>query len=105
MTRLFCLWLPNWPIQRVQAERSIAAEPEVNCARSEAIDSPVVLWREDPRRGRLVAACCHQARAAGVNIAMPIAQASELVQSGRVRPRLLPHDIDADDRALRQIAW
>ncbi|MCP4887465.1 MAG: DNA polymerase Y family protein [Planctomycetaceae bacterium] len=105
MTRLFCLWLPNWPIQRVQAERSIAAEPEVNCAPSEAIDSPVVLWREDPRRGRLVAACCHQARAAGVNIAMPIAQASELVQSGRVKPRLLPHDIDADDRALRQIAW
>ncbi len=38
----------------------------------------MVIWRTDPRRGRLVVACCDSAAAMGVRTGMPIAQAAEL---------------------------
>lgn len=98
MKRLFCLWLPNWPIQRVHAEQLAATEPD-------GPPGPIILWREDPRRGRVVAACCRRAREAGVHVLLPVAQAAEMVQRSGSQPRLLQHDLNSDDEALRKIAW
>ena len=47
------------------------------------LDRPLVLWDTDPRRGRLVVACCRRAAAAGTRVGMPIAGASELTQPKR----------------------
>ena len=77
--------------------------------------APTVLWKEDPRRGRLVVACCPTAQSLGVRIGMPIAQAVEmcaarlsekssttrLAESYRLSQ---PHDIRLDQETLQQIA-
>jgi protein ImuB len=48
-------------------------------------EPPVILWRNDPRRGRMVVACCPRARQIGVRIGLPIAQATEWVRSANRR--------------------
>lgn len=83
MKRLLCVWLPNWPIQRV-----LVAQPELT-------QYPIVLSRRDPRRGQLVAACCRKARNQGVRVEMPFAEARALVQQATARPlvtRVQPTD-------------
>ena len=122
MTRLLCVWLPNWPIQRLwTARRNAVVAPEENLtddlddlSLEELSGSPVpsgpptVLWHEDARRGRLVVACCAAARALGVRPAMKIAQASELIQcSSHVCGEEViqqQHDRLLDQEMLEQIA-
>ena len=65
MKRALCIWIPNWPIQRVAA------------ARPELKGRPVVLY-ETYRGGRRVTACSAQAEAMGIAIGMPLAEATAL---------------------------
>jgi protein ImuB len=67
MTRILCLWLPNWPIQRL-----VHSRPELR-ARA------VVLEAAGPR-GNCVAACCATAAAQGIRPDMPVAEAKSLVR-------------------------
>jgi protein ImuB len=114
-----CLWLPSWPIQRC-----VAARPELRCQR-------VVLFHQDSRRGRLVAAASPLGMQAGVREGMPLSEAKSLLQrASRVRstdrtpaslskPPAIPpdhsqtntssffifeHDPVADHEALNQLA-
>ncbi|NNJ24224.1 hypothetical protein [Alienimonas chondri] len=97
MTRILCLWMPDWPVQRVRRDQTTEAptdaptneptnEPtDERTAPSEAdagsspvpADAasflPLVLHRPG-RRGREVAACCRESRRAGVRIGMPLAE-------------------------------
>jgi protein ImuB len=61
------LRLPHWSVQRLLAER-----PELRAG-------PLLLLQRDSRRGSVVAACCDQARAAGVRIGTPLAEATALL--------------------------
>ncbi|MFK8114177.1 MAG: hypothetical protein AB8B91_18390 [Rubripirellula sp.] len=63
-----------------------------------------MLWKEDPRRGRLVVACCHHARALGIRVSMPIAQAGEMAQQSDHAPIIDRHDPALDREALEQVA-
>ena len=87
MTRILCLWLPNWPIQRLARTR-----PELS-------GRPLVL--EAPgTRGSRVAACCRVAAAQGVRVDMPLAEAKSLLPSVAVER----HDPAADCEELRRLA-
>ena len=66
--RILCLWLPEWPIQRL-----IVAEPELRQQR-------VVLFRTDSRKGKLVASASPLARRLGIRRDMPMAEAKALLQ-------------------------
>ncbi len=65
-TRVLCIWLPNWPIQRV-----IAAEPEL-------LHRALVLESRDARRGLVVAAANLAARNAGAVIGMRMSELAAL---------------------------
>jgi protein ImuB len=76
-------------------------------AASRPPQTPLILWRHDPRRGRLVVACCRQARRRGVRPGLAIAQAMELAegaQDSAAPPRLAEHDPVADTAALQRLA-
>lgn len=66
--KILCAWLPNWPIQRVQA-----LEPSLS-------QQPLALTARDPRRGLIVAAANRWARAAGVRPHMRLAEATGLAE-------------------------
>ena len=72
--------------------------------------SPVVLWREDPRRGRIVVSVCGTCRSRGVRLGMSVAQASELVGrqanpgDGSADVILAMHDVGADAEAITRLA-
>jgi protein ImuB len=66
--RIACLWFPNWPIQRL-----VVARPELR-------RQYLVLFQQDPRRGRLVAATSPLAIQAGVRVGMPLSEAKSLLQ-------------------------
>jgi protein ImuB len=87
MMRILCLWLPNWPIQRL-----IHARPELN-------GRPVVL-RVDTPRGGCVAACSAAAAAGGVRPDMPLAEAKSLVRGLAIEP----YEPQTDRRALARLA-
>jgi protein ImuB len=87
MTRILCLWLPNWPIQRL-----IRSRPELD-------ERPVALVRNEPRGG-VVVLCCHRARGAGVQPGMPLAEAQALVRG----LASAVYDPVADRRALEKLA-
>ncbi len=111
MKRLLCIWLPNWPIQRLQSElRQAAGRDSVPL-----VEAPIVLWNENSRRGRLVVACSHAASELGVRVSMKLAEAADLVRSSsnsRLRqsdsstspPLIQRHDKGLDQRSLEQIA-
>ena len=67
--RLLCVWLPNWPIQRIQAEDPTLAE------------KPLLLSTRDPRRGLLVAAANLAAREENVKPGMQLSEATALVEA------------------------
>jgi protein ImuB len=94
--RIACLWFPNWPIQRL-----VVARPELRCQQ-------VVLFRQDPRRGRLVAAASPLAMQAGVRVGMPLSEAKSLLQRASREKTdsffVLEHDPNADLSALNQLA-
>jgi protein ImuB len=87
MSRILCLWLPNWPIQRLSRRR-----PELN-GRPLVLEAPAV-------RGSRVAACCRVAVARGVRVDMPLAEAKSLLPSLAIEP----HDSAADSAELRRLA-
>ncbi len=79
--RVLCIWLPNWPVQRVQAAEPLLAE------------RPLVLQTRDSRRGLIVAAANLAARAQGVRAQMSISEASGLTELN-VRQYDLEEDLD-----------
>ncbi len=87
MTRILCLWLPNWPIQRLTRSR-----PELS-GRPLVLEAPAV-------RGSRVAACCRAAVAQGIRVDMPLAEAKSLVPSVAVEP----YAAAADCQELRRLA-
>lgn len=95
MKRLLCVWLPNWPIQRLRSQENNAAPDETGAT---------LLWHEDPRRGRLVAACCPACRKLGVRLGTPVAGATEIAQAVTGGLQVLQHDALADREALDQLA-
>src|ERR1700751_4244377 len=87
MTRILCVWLPNWPIQR-----AVRARPELK-------GRPVVLVHSAPR-GSEVAVCCRKATAEGVRPGMPLVEAQSLTRELVVAK----YDPDGDRRALVKCA-
>jgi protein ImuB len=87
MTRVLCLWLPNWPIQRL-----LRIRPELS-GRPVVLEAPGV-------RGSRVAACCRAAAAHGVRVDMPLAEATSLVR----RMAIERHDPTVDCQELRRLA-
>jgi protein ImuB len=83
MKRVMCIWLPDWPIQRL-----IAARP---------CNNAIVLY-ELVRGVRRVAACSAAARRAGIRVGMPLAEATATVDGDC---RL--HDPTADRQALEEL--
>src|SRR5262245_37162549 len=94
MTRILCLWLPNWPIQRLRRSR-----PELK-------NRPVALATGGghPAKGRvgggIVAACSRDAAAQGASPGQPLAEAQALVRDLAVAP----HKPMLDRRALTKLA-
>ncbi|MEO1524479.1 MAG: hypothetical protein AAFX06_03545 [Planctomycetota bacterium] len=109
MKRLLSLWLRDWPIQRL---RSGLGENEARSHTPEPLESrserAVILWQTDPRRGRLVVACCPSARRLGVRPGIAIAAATELVlgkqSASQPKPLVMQHDRIADSIALEHVA-
>ncbi len=64
--QILCIWLPNWPIQRV-----LAAEPAL-------VGRAVILETRDARRGLLVAAANLAARRAGARVGMRMSELAAL---------------------------
>ena len=64
--QVLCIWLPNWPIQRV-----LATEPAL-------VGRAVVLETRDARRGLLVAAANLAARRAGARVGMRMSELAAL---------------------------
>lgn len=85
--QILCVWLPNWPIQRIQASEPALA------------NRPLVLTSRDPRRGVVVAAANLTARRAGVRPAMRLAEATALTE---LEIRTLEPDEDLE--SLRSLA-
>nr|WP_143547823.1 DNA polymerase Y family protein [Rhodopirellula sp. SM50] len=106
MKRLLSIWLRNWPIQRLQSEwrRDATLEPLPRDASRDNRTAPLILWKNDHRRGRLVVACCAAARRMGVRTGIAIAQATELAGSAGVTPITVEHDPIADSMALGRVA-
>lgn len=65
---------------------------------------PLVLWGIDPRRGRLVVACCARAAERGVRVGMTVGEADSLLRDDQHAPRIFQHDSEADLEALRGLA-
>ncbi len=87
MTRILCLWLANWPIQRIARSR-----PELK-------GRPMALATSGPR-GAEVAVCSSAAVAQGVRVAMPVAEA----QAPAPQLVILPHEPLRDRQALAKLA-
>lgn len=87
MTRILCLWLPNWAIQR-----AIRIRPELK-------GRPVALVVSCPRGGE-VAACCRSAVEQGVRPGMPVVEAQSLVRELAIAA----YDAAAERRALVKCA-
>jgi len=87
MSRILCLWLPNWPIQRLtRTWPKLSGRPVV-------LEAPAV-------RGSRVAACCRVAAAQGVRVDMPLAEAKSLLPSVAIKR----HDPERDCEELRRLA-
>ncbi len=93
MARMVCLWLPNWPTQRLRHER-----PELK-------GRAVVLFSTAGNRGPCVVACSSAATQQGVTVGMPLAEAQALMIGDRAANALFEqHDPSADVTALRELA-
>src|SRR3954447_1843455 len=92
MSRILCLWFPNWAIQR-----AIRGRPELK-------ERPLALVaagaRDDVRQTSSIAVCCGKAFAKGVRPAMPLAEAQTLARD----LAMATYDTVADRRALLKLA-
>ncbi len=90
--QILCIWLPNWPIQRV-----LAAEPSL-------VGRSVVLETRDARRGLLVAGANLAARRAGACIGMRMSELAALKPTDdRADWDVRPYDPAADLDALCEL--
>ena len=87
MKRVLCVWLPDFPIQRLNNELP------------EAKSAACVLYVESGNCAQVVIAS-GEAKRHGVRAGMPLAEAQALIESAL----FLPHDADADSRELRNLA-
>ena len=87
MKRVLCVWLPDFPIQRLNNERS------------ETKPAACVLYVESGNRAQVVIASA-KAQRHGVRAGMSLAEAQALIDSAL----FLPHDATADLRELRNLA-
>ena len=91
-TRILCVWLPNWPIQRLVVQR-----PELR-------RQQVLLFRRDSRRGQLVNAASPLARQAGCCVGMPLSEAKSLLRRSESQETFLfEHDLKQDLQAIEQL--
>lgn len=92
--KIVCLWLPNWPVQRL-----IGARPELR-------ERALLLHAPGRGRGSYVVACCPVARERGVCEGMPLAEARMLVDQGvgRPGPYCQTYNPAADREALMELA-
>ena len=75
MKRIFCLWLPNWPIQRL-----VVARPELK-------GRAVLLRARVGGHGERVAARSPEAQAGGVCVGMSLAEAAALLRKSQRRQK------------------
>ncbi|MFT5322419.1 MAG: protein ImuB [Planctomycetaceae bacterium] len=87
MKRVLCVWLPDFPIQRLNNER-----PETKPA-------ACVLYAESGNRAQVIIASI-EAQRHGVRAGMSLAEAQALIESAL----FLPHDVSADARELTSLA-
>ncbi|MGV3483155.1 MAG: Y-family DNA polymerase [Planctomycetaceae bacterium] len=109
--RWLAIWLTDWPIQRLRnADRlsDLIATPDAQ-AEVEAIrSSPVVLWREDSRRGRVVVAACPGCQAMGIKPHQPLHEATDLLAKSGFRLQTWgtsPESNLKTDACERQYFW
>ncbi|MGI9519208.1 MAG: Y-family DNA polymerase [Pirellulaceae bacterium] len=92
--QVLCVWLPNWPIQRLVA------------AASELRRTQVILYRNQPARGQIVTAVSPAAEQGGARVGMPLSEAKSL--AGRNQRysdyHIFEHNPAADLRSLEQLA-
>jgi len=103
MRRILCLYLPDWPIQRLLAARNRRVGPASGARAGPPISTPILLHARDPRRGDLVVVCNAAACQRGVRLEMPLAEAAALAEHGG-ECLILPHDPAADLAALARLA-
>ncbi len=86
--RWLAIWLVDWPIQRLRNAAKFAAslqpnnasvDREVHSTSGPAIGNAVLLWREDPRRGRMVVAACEQCQSLQIRVGMRLHEATDLL--------------------------
>lgn len=97
MARMVCVWLPNWPLQRLRHER-----PELR-------NRSVVLFASDGNRGPRVAAWARgeaqQCNGAALRIGMPLAEAEAMFAGhSSSTAHIEAHDPAADLAGLRELA-
>lgn len=103
--RVLCLWLPNWPIQRL-----VVSQKELKRQR-------VVLFTQHPTRGQRVSAVSPLAARDGILIDMPISEAKSLLKRSRSQSpkshqgsnsnaqfHIFEHDRSADQAAIEELA-
>lgn len=102
MKRALCLWLSDWPIQRLRASR-----PEL-------AGKIIVLHTRVAQRGLCVSTCCQGARSLGISPGMTLSEAQSLLRRSARQQKtpslpldwhIEPHDPSADLQSLRELAW
>ncbi|MEI7684267.1 MAG: DNA polymerase Y family protein [Planctomycetota bacterium] len=99
MKRMMCLWLPNWPIQRVRNETRDRRPVVLFAKRSEASR---LLAATGLRGSFTVTACSHGPARGGVRPGMPLGEAESLLAG--MPTRFVRHDDNADRAGLRALA-
>lgn len=90
-SRVLCVWLPNWPVQRALAADIVRqSSPLQNHA--------LVLETRDPRRGLMVAAANLAARQAGARIGMRMSELSAICSKSSTDGPLNSHSVQWDIR-------
>lgn len=126
--RWLAIWLTNWPIQRLRNAQRLTGPHTAPDERAEAVPPapfPLLLWREDSRRGREVVAACAVCQSLGIKSSQPFHEATDLLARSGFRSQaagrgkedeLKPetgdsrfffsyrHDPFADREALNQVA-
>jgi len=90
--RVLCLWIPHWPLQRLQV-----TQPSLR-------ERPVLIYRTVPRRGEVITFASQRALDQGVQIGMPVAEAKSLWQVSAT-PVFIEQNEEQDRLGLQRLAW